>query len=375
MTVPLLRTSERSDFKRCPWLWEQTWLKGLRGRREPTWAWFGTAIHRALEARYPVGDKRGDPADVHDAFDEALDGQTGRIYAEGLEVDETEIVDARTLGHQMLSGYIEEWGSDSHWTVLHTEQPFQIDVPHPDDPSKVIVVYAGTWDLCIWDKNEKVYKIVDHKTRKSFPALWKFYSINDQAGSYLWVAREVLIHKGILGKDDVIEGLIFNALKKQPPDTRPINPRTGQACNSPKKADYTEALLSAGKWSTVPRGTTVEDLKTACEAYGLKVYGEPSVRQPTPRYHREEVWRSPSERVTQARRVQAEAVIMNGMRNGTLPIYKVPTEDCNRCPVFEYCELNEQDPEAAEEFAGATLAYRDPYRDHREAMAGGGIIL
>jgi len=66
---------------------------------------------------------------------------------------------------------------------------------------------------------------------------------------------------------------------------------------------------------------------------------------------------------------------MAQMRAGTLPLYKTPTEDCTRCPLFEYCELHEQNPEEAAEFAAATLVHRDPYRDHREAMAEGGVEI
>lgn len=368
--VPLLRTSERNDFKRCPFLWQQTWQRGLRSRREPTWAWFGTAIHRGLEARYPVGNKRGSKADMHDAFDEALNQQERRIYTEGADVDPEAIVDGRTLGHAMLTGYVEEYGKDSHWQVLHTEQPFQIEVPHPTNPNSPLVIYAGTWDLAVWDKVEKVFKIVDHKTRKQFPKVWAFYGINDQAGSYLWVAKEVLVHKGILKKNDVIEGLVFNALRKAMPDTRPVNAQ-GQATNKPTKQHYLDAL----GYTAAPRGMTVDVLAQQAEERDIKVLGDPSVQQPTPRYHREEVAADDRKRVAQARKVQAEALAMAEYREGRLPIYKTPMEECVRCPIFEYCELHDVDLEAAEEFAQATMVVRDPYRDHREDMQRGGVKL
>jgi len=365
---PLLRTSERSDFKRCPWLWRETWVNGLRARREPTWAWFGTAIHRGLEARYPVGRKRGAVSDMHDAFDEAIDGTTRRIWTEGGDLDEVEVVDGKKLGHAMLDGYVAEYGEDEHWDVLHTEQPFQIDVPHPDGSGRVLVVYAGTWDLAVYDRVEKVYKVVDHKTRKSFPSNWGFYSINDQAGSYLWVAKEVLVHKGILKKKDNIEGLVFNALKKALPDQRPQN-AAGEYLNKPTKQHYLDAL----GFTTAPRGVTIDDLAAMAADRKVRVEGEVSKVQPGPLFHREEVWRSPRERVSQAQRVQSEALVMNEMREGRLPLYKTPTEDCVRCQLFEYCELDEQNPEEAKEFAEAVLIRRDPYRDHREAMAEGGV--
>lgn len=370
--APLLRNSERQDWRNCPWKWEQTWLNGIRSKREPTWAWFGTAIHRALETRYPIGQKRGAPGDVHDAFDEALDQQERRIYTEGSEVDPDAIVDGRKLGHAMLTGYLETYGADSHWQVLHTEAPFQINVPHPTKKGAVLAVLAGTWDLAIWDRNEKVYKIVDHKTRRSFPTNWAFYNLNTQAGTYLWVAREVLIHKGILKKKDVISGLVFNTLKKSMPDKRPKNAQ-GLATNKPTKAHYVEALQ---QYTTIVQSRfTVEMLQELAYERGITVLGEVSNNQPVPLFHREEVWRSPQERISQARQVQSEALIMDGMRKGILPIYKNPTEDCTRCQLFELCELDEQNPEEAAEFARMTMTIRDPYADHRENMTRGGVAL
>ena len=77
MELPLVRTSERNDFKRCPWLWYQSWVVGLTTRRNPTWAWFGTAIHAGLEARYKKGNKRGSVKKMLEAF-------TDTIAADGL---------------------------------------------------------------------------------------------------------------------------------------------------------------------------------------------------------------------------------------------------------------------------------------------------
>jgi len=374
--APLLRTSERSDWRRCPWLWEVTWRRGLRTRKTPVWAWFGTAIHAALEVYYPPGIKRGKLADVLVAFHESADGETGRIWTENqghLEDDfEEQVVDAKVLGEAMLRGYVEHYGGDRQWEVIHTEQPFQINVPHPQT-GESMVVYAGTWDSLMRNRRTKDFWIWDHKTRKSFPSegRWQFYNINDQAGSYLWVAPEVLKFLGVFKKTDKIEGLVFNALRKHLPDTRPINPETGKATNNPTKDHYLEAFEKAG--IELPRKVLVKDLATMAKSAGLRVYGEPSARQPVELFHREEVFRDHHERVTQAKRVQAEAKIMSLMRSGKLDVYKVPTEECTRCPIFDYCEMNEQNPEAAEDFAKTMYRRTDPYRDHREAMTLKGV--
>lgn len=334
-TIPLIRTSERGDFKSCQWKWYQRWVMYRTPQRVPTWAWFGGAMHVALSVRYQPGLKRASLADVLAAFDEALQNETRRIYVAGGELDEEEVVDARALGHAMLKGYVQQWKRDSKWHVVHNEQSFQIDVPNPRKKEEVLAHYCGTWDLVIWDTVARVYRVVDHKTRKTFPSDWSFYDINDQGGSYLWVAPEVLRNKGILTKKDVIDGIVFNCLKKAMPDDRPRN----------AQGEY------------------------------LNMNGSVSLKQPGPMFHRYLSRREPSERVRQARKVIAEAQQMDLVRRGVLEMTKGITEDCVRCPFFEACSLDEQDPLSGEEYARSMFSVRDPYADHREAMADGGVRL
>jgi len=372
---PMLRTSERNDFKRCPWKWEQVWVKGLRKKQPPVWAWFGTAIHAALEVYYRPGFKRAKTQKVLDAFVDSVGEQTGRIYTNpdnefDAEAFQAEVVDAKELGLEMLRGYIEFYEGDRQWEVIHTEQPFQIDVVDPTDDSKTLVIYAGTWDSLMRHRYTKEFWLWDHKTRASFPSNWSFYNINDQAGSYLWVAPEVLKFLGIFKGGEQISGLIFNALRKAMPDTRPRN-HEGKATNKPTKQHFWDALLAAGATPGQPfRKYTAEDLEDACRHRGLlPVFGEVSARQPAEMFHREEIYREENERVAMGQRVQNEAAAMGMMRAGTLKPWKTPTEDCTRCPVYDFCELDEQDPKAARVLARTMYTTTDPYRDHREDMS------
>lgn len=372
----MVRTSERSDFKRCPWLWHESWIKGLSPVREPTWAWFGTAVHKGLEARYPPGKKRGSVKKMLEAFEASMGETLARIYTEAPNSapDETEVVDAKALGIAMLKGYVEEYGDDDEWECIHSEQPFQIDVPHPTKKGKTLAVYAGTWDGLWRSRHTKEFRLVDHKTRKSFPQNWTFYEINDQAGSYLWVAPEILRHLGIFGKKDRIEGLIFNCLKKSMPDTRPVGP-DGTARNLPQKDDYLAALAKGAPDVEIPARATVAVLASLAGEAGVPVFGKPSLKQPAVRYHREMIHRSYIERVVQGQRVQGEVLAMNEMLSGRLPIWKTPTEDCTRCKLFDYCQVHENDPKEGAEFARHTLRIRDPYADHRTDFARNGVAV
>lgn len=370
MTTPLLRTSERKDWRRCPWLWEQTWLNSMRPIRPPVWSWFGTAFHLAMETRYPVGRKRGRINDCVEAFEAAVGQHKGRVYHELDEVQEQEYSDALELGKIMVQEYCAFYGDESEWEVIHTEAPFQIDVPHPGKPGKTVVVYAGTWDLLAWNRRTREYWLWDHKTAKVLPQP-RFLDLDDQAGSYLWVAKEVLMHKGLMRKKDSIEGIIFNYAKKAPPDTRPVGP-DGMARNKPTKGHY-EAALAAAEVE-VPARATLPVLVDLAGASGLTVLGDVSAVQPTPRFMRHETFRNGQQQVAQARRVQDEAKVMDLQRRGKLPIWKNPTKDCGSCALFEACDAHERG-EDWPAVLRTTHRKDDVYADHREAMERGGIEL
>lgn len=293
-------------------------------------------MHKGLEARYPLGRRRGSVADMLDAFVEAVGNEKRRVWTEGGELDEEEIVDGIELGKAMLIGYAQHYGADRHWEIIHNEQTFQVDLPNPRSRTEqIIAVVCGTWDLVVWDRVDKCYRVVDHKTRKTFPKLWTFYDLNFQAGTYLWVAPEVLRAKGIFGPKDRLDGIVFNCLKKTMPDERPRNAKG----------------LALNKDGTV------------------------SKRQPPELFYRYTSRRSPQERVTQAKHVIAEAYRMHKIRQGKLTPLKHPTESCPSCPFFDPCQLDESDPEAARYMARNLYVHRDPYASHREAMNSGGIEL
>lgn len=381
---PLLRTSERSDFS-CPWKWEQRWLNGLVPVREPTWAIFGKAWHRAMEIYYPVGRKRGSVLDASDMFLESLDEEGRKVGVDIEDLEEQDrmkaeakgkdvkLVPARELGPIMLKAYHQYYEGDRDWQVIHTEQTFQIDVPDPDFPGEVIVVYAGTWDAFMLRLSDRRYWLWDHKSAKTIPS-WGYLDLDNQAGTYPWVAKEVLIHKGIITKKDRIHGIIFNYAKKSPPDARPCN-AAGEALNKPTKEHYVKVL--GGKFPNRHaslRRMKVDELAELALTTRTRVEGEVSKTQPAKRFERYESVRTAKQNVQQARRVQDQAVVMQMMRNGELPIYKVSTHECERCVLFDLCTLHEQGDDW-EFYRDEMFKYRDPYADHREEMDRNGIEI
>jgi hypothetical protein len=258
------------------------------------------------------------------------------------------------------------WGEDKQWQVLHTEQPFQIDVRHPKS-NRLIAVYCGTWDLFVWDKYDKVYRLVDHKTRASFLTDWSHFNINDQAGSYLWVAPEVLTHMGLLKKTDHIDGITFNMARKAMPQK---TAEDGIKYTMPKKDDFVAAL-----GDKMPAKGTLVQLAKIAKDLGVDVKGKPYAKQPSPSFARYTTHRGPAERVRQGQKVLDEARHMEAVRTGKLPLLKHTGEHCVRCPLFEFCELDETSKEEAQGYAATMLVKRDPYADHREAMQDNGFVV
>jgi hypothetical protein len=314
--------------------------------------------------------KGGPLGEVLEAFELACDDEHRRIWEKGGDLDDEEVHDGIALGKAMLAGYVKHYGVDSRWQVIHTEQPFQIDVRHPRT-GRLIAVYCGTWDLFVWDRLDKVYRVVDHKTRAQFKQDWAFYDLNDQAGSYLWVAPEVLRHMGLLGRKESIDGIVFNMLRKAMP--QPVA-EDGIRYNLPKKAHYLEALSKVSTNPRLDKFGVVALQKLAAEA-GIVVRGDAKAVQPTPLFRRYTTTRGIEQRVKQGEKVLAEATHMDLVRRGRLPLLKHPTEDCVRCPLFEPCQIDEYDPEEAVAYMDSMLVKRDMYADHREAMQDGGITV
>ena len=366
-----LRTSERRSFKRCPKRWWWSNVEGLAPTKPSMALWFGSGIHEALAEYYQRGVVRhaSQALEVWEAWCDEGDAD-----GEFLPADEMgeEWVEARALGLQMLMGYHERFGGDPDWDVVATEQSFQVTV-RLDDGS--IVEYDGTFDGVYRSKSSGKFRLMEHKTCKAMPN-FSHLVLDDQAGSYWAVAPTILRHQGIFGARDRLWGITYNYLRKALPDDRPQN-ADGHYTNKPVKADYIAALQENGIGfveSSAAKGgpvaldkATLKDLASAASFAQLEVLGEVSKNQPPPLFERRDIRRTTSERRTQVQRIKDEALSMNAMRSGRLPLYKNPTMDCSwDCAFFDLCSLDEQgDSEGADEFKQKVYRVVDPYAAHR----------
>ena len=375
--LPILRTSERKAFKRCPQMWWWAWRDGLVPVKQKGGAlWFGTGIHLALEHWYIPGKKRGiDPRETWEKF---VKDQVEHVKVEMLSGDapdgsDVAWVEAGDLGKQIFDNYLKEYGQDERWEVISPEQSFQVLVPKPK--TKIpIVNYAGTFDLVARDHqdNGKLY-LWDHKTAKSIQT--GHLPLDDQAGSYWAVATHVLRKQGLIGAKESLKGITYNFIMKSPPDDRPEN-EFGLKCNKPVKSDYLEALAAFDKHlghdealiseNFASNGKlTVTKLEEMAKSVGIRVLGKVSDKQPAKRFLRETVTRTSGERRSQIERIGAEATVMDMFRYGDLPIIKNPTKDCQwECDFRTLCELDEQGGDT-EEYISVVYKQEDPYAAHR----------
>ncbi len=329
----LIRTSERSTFSRCPWQWGCGYISRLQPRREQPALKFGTLIHAALEERYPPGIKRGPkPAET---FEKLFKAQQRTEYDKhNVRVDD-EWIDMLELGIDMLEGYIEKYGKDEDWKVIASEMAFKVPVYLDDwmleenggkitpmlleaagvtkrqlERKDPLFYYTGTMDGVWQNRMDGGVRVNDYKTTSGDAqkeAMAKAV-LDEQTTAYWTWGVDYLIMKKLLKARELqaLDGMLFTMLGKKMRDTREQN----------------------------------------AQGLYLNKDGTVSKKQPTPRFHRELVYRSEAEQTRARERAVSEVLLMMAMRRGVLPITKspgtgYPSQQCQACSFRDMCELHE----------------------------------
>lgn len=371
----MLRTSERSAYKRCPWKWYQSTVRGLQPINPKQDArWFGTGIHLCKAEWYIPGRKRG--RDMHDTWEEYAKDSFATMQVQGLVDDEYQKmwVEASELAHAMIDGHLKTYGHDDNWEVLAAEHPFAVRIPHPTISGRSIVNYVGTIDLIVRDLDTGYIWLDDTKTAARIYT--HHLTLLEQPAAYVAVGTHVLRAQEMIGPKERIRGIIFDFMRKALPDDRPRNER-GEATNKPIKKHYIAALLgitveqleSPGGLDELQNSTAIGLKKKKLEeleflAKDLTVLGDVSKDQGSPLFLRELVEKTPAECRRQIQRIGEEALHMKLARAGKIPILKTPQDDCSFCDFFDLCELDESGGDT-EYFEGAAFKIGDPYADHR----------
>lgn len=319
--VILLRTSERTAYKRCRWAWDVTYNQQLKPKVSAPALRFGTLVHRAMELRYPPGLKRGPhPAET---FEKLYEDELGEAIAKfGFKDEDGSWHDAGEMGVAMLEHYVETFGKEDEWKVVQSEMTFQ--VPVLETPT-TILVYVGIIDGVWQNRSTKELWIRDWKTAKSIPAnVGSHLTLDEQPGSYWSFAPEFLTQTGVLKPNQRLQGIDFFYMRKALKDPRPTN--------------------AAG--------------------HALNKDGSISKQQPAQYFARVPTYRGEHEMQTLRERVLQEAKEHQLARQGKLAIYKNPgVMTCGGCGVRDICELHESGHDW-EAMLQATFVPWSPYGEH-----------
>ena len=206
--------------------------------------------------------------------------------------------------------------------MIAPEQTFQIDI-YDSETGDYICTYVGTVDAIIRNIRTMKIGLFEHKTSKGLPPDY-WLPMDEQGGSYWAMTPPWLREHGILKPGEDLDFILYNFLKKKMADTRKKN----------------EAGLS------------------------LNLNGEVSKNQPGPLFYRELVYRNPEARNALISRVEWQAVEMQWVREGVLPVLKNPTKDCRwDCQFKDMCELHENGADW-EAFRDAMFHTWAPYEAH-----------
>lgn len=373
--IPKIRASERLSFQRCQAAWWWRHREGLvpKGRASDP-IWFGTGFHLAFARWYcGPGTVRGpEPAETWDKYAAEME----LAYVRTDDPDEETVakyVNARELGVTLMEGYRKLYGRDDNWSVVAPERTFSLHIPWPEnaknfwdaasvDPSLVMATLVGTYDIVYRDLVTGRFWLGEHKTARAI--LLRHLALDNQAGTYWATATAELQRDGLIPKDEVLAGILYNFVRKGLPDERPKDAE-GYATNKPTKAHYGKALGYVGDEPEFKK-MKLEDLESLAAGYKTVVLGDRSKVQPPPLYVRHAVHRTRAERRSQLLRVQQDALQMELLRDGLLLPTKTATRDCNWCEFYDMCELQER---GGNWKSLRDIAYRveDPYADHRKS--------
>lgn len=325
----MVRTSERTSFKRCHWAWARGFIDHLKPIQEAPALRFGTLIHAALEERYPVGKRRGPkPAET---FLKLYAEETERAYAFGFSDEDGQWAQAEEIGHDMMVSFIEEYGRDEEWEVVSSERTFQVPVADPET-GLYLFTYVGTMDGVWRNRMDGAVRVIDWKTTKNDPTKTTHLILDEQATGYWTWGVDALIAEGVMKPRHVeaLDGMLYTFMRKAKKDERPRN----------KDGLY------------------------------LNKDGSISAKQPSPLFHRELVYRSEVDREKARTRAVAEVRDMLEIRRGEKEPYKAPHFiNCAMCQYRDLCELDE----IGGDYDGlkkATMTTWDPYSAHEIATEG-----
>lgn len=326
--LPVLRTSERGQFRKCKEAWWWGYRQGLTPKGPEHFNfWFGSGVHEALAEWYKPGLKRGrHPAET---WQEYADGEMVKMRTIADEGELGVYVDAIELGTAMLENYVDTYGKDRHMYIIATEQTRKVLV---FDEGVPIAWYFYTMDGIYRDRDDhNLIKLLEHKTAAIIDG--SHLSLDDQAGAYVAFETLNLREEGLIKPDEAIVEVTYNYLRKETKkvDDRPVDEK-GRRLNKDGSVSKQQRIQA-------------------------------------PVLERIPISRSAEARAQQHDRIVLELRDMQFYRENPDQIYKSPTPGpfgCKGCLFKQMCELHEEGGDW-EDYRDWKFNVRDPYGPYRKA--------
>lgn len=322
ISLPVIRSHERMEYKRCQRKWFWHWRKGLVPKKKTFGALdLGTWFHSALAWWYVEGTKR------RGHLQELLTAQANMAIRTAQSnnapqhvLDEAE--ELALLGEAMAEAYARYYSRD-YVDVIGAEIPLEFQIA--DDTDTVIALHRLKPDLVYRDKDKRIW-LMEHKTAASIRT--EHLVIDDQARPYGAMAELALRNAGVLGRKERVSGIMYNFIRKALPDIREQD-REGRYLNK--------------------NGTV-------------------SKRQPPEYFRRHPVRMTDRAKLVTLRRLQREAieitVVTQALREKRIKpesLKKTPHRSCPRfCEYFAMCNLEEEGADIRDMERGL-FTRQDPY--------------
>jgi hypothetical protein len=346
----VIRTSDRSAFKRCrrKWGWHSGIRQNLRIKDSPSYFWVGTGGHFALEDWHGY-NHFGHPVEAFNAYVTACK-ETKRRLGFGLPDDWEEQTE---LAQGILEHYL-IWCQhrEMHKTVWIDGEPqceIKCEIPLPVEPPEGydIVVYQLTLDRLVEIDGE--FWITDYKFYKTFSQA--MLDMDAQMSAYIWGASTIF--------EKPIAGAILHEFRKEVPHEARIL-STGKISHAKDQLTtqriYREALINMyGDVDNAPMMNVrcLNDLAA----------------QESPERDKF-IKRSRTRRNEMQMQAEGTKVLMEAedMTNPDLPLYPNPTRDCSwDCDLQDICLMIDRDDDWSNLLGELTIARteeNDQWRVH-----------
>lgn len=310
MSLPVIRSHERMDFKRCQRKWFWHWRKGLVPKNKSFGALdLGTWVHDAFAVWYlPATAKRevrrwGVLSEHFHTIARAAIERSKETVPDFVLAEADELY---ALGLAMMEAYEKHYGRDERVSVVKPEIPLEFDFS--DEEGTVFAKHKLKPDMLYRDTETGKLWLMEHKTAKTVKV--DHLAIDDQARPYGAMSERALRRAGLFKKGDRLAGINYNFIRKGMPDER----------------------------------------ETDAEGRALNKDGTVSKRQPAPFFARYPVFMSTGAKAQTLLRLRAEVALITTvtdyLRRGELRpsmLTKTPHKSCPRfCDYFEMCKLEEE---------------------------------